>query len=98
MLLVGGSRPTAFNRFASYELCRSLQDGGKTPLTVQPAHSGDERSIQLCELSLDYVNLRPMHHNTQPHRAALAYARSRGSSSVCDKTNASMMRTTSLAC
>ena len=43
-------------------------------------------------------NFRPMHHNTQPHRAALAYARSRGSSSVCDKTNASMMRATSLAC
>ena len=38
------------------------------------------------------------HHNTQPHRAALAYARSRGSRSVCDKTNASMMRATSLAC
>jgi hypothetical protein len=27
-------RTDAFNRFASSELCRSLQDGGKTPLTV----------------------------------------------------------------
>jgi hypothetical protein len=27
-------RTGAINRFASCELCRSLQDGGKTPLTV----------------------------------------------------------------
>ena len=27
-------RTEAFNRFASSELCRSLQDGGKTPLTT----------------------------------------------------------------
>jgi hypothetical protein len=26
-------RTDAINRFASSELCRSLQDGGKTPLT-----------------------------------------------------------------
>jgi hypothetical protein len=28
-------RTDAINRFASSELCRSLQDGGKTPLTQQ---------------------------------------------------------------
>jgi hypothetical protein len=29
--------PNAINGFASSELCRSLQDGGKTPLTQQPS-------------------------------------------------------------
>jgi hypothetical protein len=28
-------RTDAINRFASSELCRSLQDGGKTPLTLE---------------------------------------------------------------
>jgi hypothetical protein len=33
-------RTDAINWFASSELCRSLQDGGKTPLTSQRAREG----------------------------------------------------------
>ena len=31
-------RTDAINRFASSELCCSLQDGGKTPLTIPAVH------------------------------------------------------------
>src|SRR5262249_55692973 len=68
------------------------------PKPALPEHiGGDGISIRSAICPTD-SNLRSMHHNTQPHRAALAYARSRGSSCVCDKTNASIMRATSLAC
>ena len=107
-------RTDAINRFASSELCRPPQDGGKTPLTLEqcaaavlrdpgeaPAPIATEALVRIAALyaiEADFRRLAAMHHNTQPHRAALAYARSRESSSVCDKTNASMMRATSLAC
>ena len=80
---------------------RNAQRRTLTP-TVQVLFNGTyrrrTRSAFSSAICLAAPNFRPMHHNTQPHRAALAYARSRGSSSVCDKTNASMMRATSLAC
>jgi len=49
-------RTDAINRFASSELCRSLQDGGKTPLTFKRIH---RRMITHRFPASWYVRLEP---------------------------------------
>ena len=84
-------RTDAFNRAARCKM------GERHRLRSTGTHRRRTRSAFSSTICLAAPNFRPMHHNTQPHRAALAYARSRGSSSACDKTNASMMNAMPIA-